>query len=47
MPRQSSCKAAKLREVRIDDRMFTLVYHNGEFNRRDTLLPFLQDSVGG
>ena len=27
--------------------MFTLVYHNGEFNRRDTLLPFLQDSVGG
>jgi len=26
--------------------MFTLIYHNGQFNRPDTLLPFLQANVG-
>ena len=26
--------------------MFTLIYHNGQFNRPDTLLPFLQGNVG-
>ena len=26
--------------------MFTLIYHNGQFNRLDTLLPFLQANVG-
>lgn len=26
--------------------MFTLIYHNGEFNRSDTLLPFLRGNVG-
>ena len=25
--------------------MFTLIYHNGQFKRPDTLLPFLQTSV--
>lgn len=27
--------------------MFTLIYHNGQFNRPDTLVPFLQSNVGG
>ncbi|MBP5424150.1 MAG: hypothetical protein J6Y78_17080 [Paludibacteraceae bacterium] len=26
--------------------MYTLIYHNGQFNRPDTLLPFLQANVG-
>lgn len=26
--------------------MFTLIYHNGQFNRPNTLLPFLQANVG-
>ena len=26
--------------------MFTLIYHNGQFNRPSTLLPFLQANVG-
>lgn len=26
--------------------MFTLIYNNGEFNRSDTLLPYLQSNVG-
>lgn len=26
--------------------MYTLIYHNGHFNRPDTLLPFLQANVG-
>ena len=26
--------------------MFTLIYHNGQFNRPDTLLSFLQSNVG-
>lgn len=26
--------------------MFTLIYHNGQFNRPDTLVPFLQVNVG-
>ena len=26
--------------------MFTLIYHNGQFNRPDTLLPFPQANVG-
>ncbi len=26
--------------------MCTLIYHNGQFNRPDTLLPFLQANVG-
>ena len=26
--------------------MFTLIYHNGQFNKPDTLLPFLQVNVG-
>ena len=26
--------------------MFTLIYNNGQFNRPDTLLPFLQSNVG-
>ena len=26
--------------------MFTLIYHNGQFNRPDTLVPFLQANVG-
>ena len=26
--------------------MFTLIYNNGQFNRPDTLLPFLQANVG-
>ena len=26
--------------------MFTLIYHNGQFNRPDTLLPFLHANVG-
>lgn len=26
--------------------MFTLIYHNGQFNRPDTLVPFLQSNVG-
>jgi len=32
--------------VIINDTMFTLIYHNGQFNRPDTLLPFLQANVG-
>lgn len=32
--------------MRIDDTMFTLIYHNGQFNRPDTLLPFLLANVG-
>ena len=26
--------------------MFTLIYNNGQFNRLDTLVPFLQTNVG-
>ena len=26
--------------------MFTLIYHNGQFNRPDTLLSFLQSNIG-
>ena len=26
--------------------MFTLIYYNGQFNRPDTLLPFLESNVG-
>lgn len=26
--------------------MYTLIYYNGQFNRPDTLLPFLQTNVG-
>lgn len=26
--------------------MFTLVYHNGQFNRPDSLVPFLQSNIG-
>jgi hypothetical protein len=26
--------------------MFTLIYYNGQFNRPETLLPFLQGNVG-
>ena len=26
--------------------MYTLIYHNGQFNRPDTLLPFLRANVG-
>lgn len=26
--------------------MFTLIYNNGQFNRPDTLVPFLQSNIG-
>ena len=26
--------------------MYTLIYHNGQFNRPDTLVPFLQSNIG-
>ena len=26
--------------------MYTLIYYNGQFNRPDTLLPFLESNVG-
>ena len=26
--------------------MFTLIYNNGQFNRSDTLVPFLQTNIG-
>lgn len=26
--------------------MFTLIYHNGQFNRPDTLVPFLESNLG-
>lgn len=26
--------------------MFTLIYHNGKFNRPDSLVPFLQSNIG-
>ena len=32
--------------TKIAESMFTLVYFHGQFNRPDTLLPFLQSNVG-
>ena len=26
--------------------MFTLIYHNGQFNRPESLVPFLQSNIG-